>query len=212
MRTGIQNTDVRCQMRWRWICSKPKESRTHRDSPCGWPLPEVRFQWSEVRRGAGWFFTKPRLCRKLNFRGCRAEVRGGTSWFHALQRLRSKPNILSRRGGSLRPPEQSSGRKQLVSVIKIVILISAVTDWKNQLSCGRAQRPAPTSLSRILIVFAAVRLHKHSTFMRCSLAASAFYSPNPVFIRLSSVPESTGEIYTRRLPFSTATTNVRGSS
>ena len=80
---------------------------------------------------------------RSDIRSQKSDIRCGTSWFHALQRLRRKPNVLSRRGGSLRPPEQSSGRKQLVSVIKIVILISAVTDWKNQLSCGRALKTRP---------------------------------------------------------------------
>ena len=61
--------------------------------------------------------------------------------------------------GLKRPPEQSSGRKQLVSVIKIVILISAVTDWKNQLSCGRAQRPAPTTAALLFRVATAVWNH-----------------------------------------------------
>ena len=96
---------------------------------------------------------------RSDIRSQKSDIRCGTSWFHALQRLRSKPNILSRRGGSLRPPEQSSGRKQLVSVIKIVILISAVTDWKNQLSCGRAQRPAPTTAALLFRVATAVWNH-----------------------------------------------------
>ena len=46
--------------------------------------------------------------------------------------------------GLKRPPEQSAERKQLVSVMKVAILIFAVTDSKIRLSCGRAQRPAPT--------------------------------------------------------------------
>ena len=47
-------------------------------------------------------------------------------------------------GGFPRLPEQSTERKQLVSVMKVVILIFAVTDYRIPLSCGRAQRPAPT--------------------------------------------------------------------
>ena len=41
---------------------------------------------------------------RSDIRSQKSDIRCGTSWFHALQRLRSKPNILSRRGGSLRPP------------------------------------------------------------------------------------------------------------
>ena len=46
--------------------------------------------------------------------------------------------------GLKRPPEQSAERKQLVSVMKTVILLVAETECKIQLSYGRAQRPAPT--------------------------------------------------------------------
>ena len=43
------------------------------------------------------------------------------------------------------PPEQSTVIKQLVSVRKTIILFYAVTNYKIRLSCGRAQRPAPTT-------------------------------------------------------------------
>ena len=62
-------------------------------------------------------------------------------------------------GGFPRLPEQSTERKQLVSVMKVVILILAMTDYKVQISCGRAWKPAPTDFSKILIVFAAERQH-----------------------------------------------------
>ena len=47
--------------------------------------------------------------------------------------------------GLKRPPEQSTRIKQLASVMKAVILIFYVTDYKIQLPYGRAQRPAPTT-------------------------------------------------------------------
>ena len=71
-----------------------------------------------------------------------------------MQRLCRKSKVSSRRGGSLCPPEQSMERKQLVSVMKVVILIFAMTDYKIQFSCGRAWKSAPTDFSKILIVFA----------------------------------------------------------
>ena len=76
-----------------------------------------------------------------------------------MQRLCRKSKVSSRRGGSLCPPEQSMERKQLVSVMKVVILIFAMTDYKVQISCGRAWKPAPTDFSKIIIVFADERQH-----------------------------------------------------
>ena len=45
--------------------------------------------------------------------------------------------------GLKRPPEQSTRIKQLASVMKAVILIFYVTDYKIQLPCGRALKPRP---------------------------------------------------------------------
>ena len=56
-----------------------------------------------------------------------------------------KQFVCSRRGGSLCPPEQSAERKDFMSVMKPELLSFAVTNYKIKLSCGRAQRPAPTT-------------------------------------------------------------------
>ena len=57
----------------------------------------------------------------------------------------NEKSVQSCRGGSPCPPEQSTRIKQLASVMKAVILIFYVTDYKIQLPYGRAQRPAPTT-------------------------------------------------------------------
>ena len=90
----------------------------------------------------------------------------------AKPRLCRKNKFCSGRGGSLRPPEQSTVIKQLVSVRKTIILFYAVTNYKIRLSCGRAQRPAPTGFSRILIVFAAEKVYERSVFIKSSCPAS----------------------------------------
>ena len=62
--------------------------------------------------------------------------------------------MLSVVGAGLKcPPEQSAERKQLVSVMKTVILLVAETECKIQLSYGRAQRPAPTGLYGFFFAF-----------------------------------------------------------
>ena len=57
----------------------------------------------------------------------------------------NEKSVQSCRGGAPCPPEQSTRIKQLASVMKAVILIFYVTDYKIQLPYGRAQRPAPTT-------------------------------------------------------------------
>ena len=49
------------------------------------------------------------------------------------------------------PPEQSAERKDFMSVMKPELLSFAVTNYKIQLSCGRAQRPAPTAANKLFL-------------------------------------------------------------
>ena len=67
-----------------------------------------------------------------------------TERLHTFSAVKSnEKSVQSCRGGSLRPPEQSTRIKQLASVMKAVILIFYVTDYKIQLPCGRALKPRP---------------------------------------------------------------------
>ena len=72
------------------------------------------------------------------------------------------------------PPEQSAERKDFMSVMKPELLSFAVTNYKIQLSCGRAWKPAPTSLSRFIIVFAAEKLCGLLVVLKFSCTASDF--------------------------------------
>ncbi len=69
-----------------------------------------------------------------------------TERLHTFSAVKSIKNLLKLVGAGLKcPPEQSTRIKQLASVMKAVILIFYVTDYKIQLPYGRAQRPAPTT-------------------------------------------------------------------
>ncbi len=93
---------------------------------------------------------------RSDIRSQKSDIRCGTSWFHALQRLRSKPNILSRRGGSLRPPARKlvfaigHGEYQNRNFHNRHKLFSSRT------LLGRAQRPAPTTAALLFRVATAV--------------------------------------------------------
>ena len=67
-----------------------------------------------------------------------------TERLHTFSAVKSnEKSVQSCRGGFPCPPEQSTRIKQLASVMKAVILIFYVTDYKIQLPYGRALKPRP---------------------------------------------------------------------